>query len=174
MEEIISAISTASGTGGVAIIRASGENVLGLAEKMFKPLSKKVKVKDFEPYKMYVGEIDGGDFTDFGMMVYFKAPKSYTGEDMIEFHCHGGVVITQGILKRTYELGAIPATRGEFTKRAFVNGKLSLDSAEGLINMINSESTASLKVGSKRLDLCFGKCRCGYRLSRRRLRERCS
>lgn len=147
MEEIISAISTASGTGGVAIIRASGENVLGLAEKMFKPLSKKVKVKDFEPYKMYVGEIDGGDFTDFGMMVYFKAPKSYTGEDMIEFHCHGGVVITQGILKRTYELGAIPATRGEFTKRAFVNGKLSLDSAEGLINMINSESTASLKVG---------------------------
>ena len=147
MEEIISAISTASGTGGVAIIRASGENVLSLAEKMFKPLSKKVKVKDFEPYKMYVGEIDGGDFTDFGMMVYFKAPKSYTGEDMIEFHCHGGVVITQGILKRTYELGAIPATRGEFTKRAFVNGKLSLDSAEGLINMINSESTASLKVG---------------------------
>ncbi len=147
MEEIISAISTASGTGGVAIIRASGENVLGLAEKMFKPLSKGVKVKDFEPYKMYVGEIDGGDFTDFGMMVYFKAPKSYTGEDMIEFHCHGGVVITQGILKRTYELGAIPATRGEFTKRAFVNGKLSLDSAEGLINMINSESTASLKVG---------------------------
>ncbi len=147
MEEIISAISTASGTGGVAIIRASGENVLSLAEKMFKPLSKSVKVKDFEPYKMYVGEIDGGDFTDFGMMVYFKAPKSYTGEDMIEFHCHGGVVITQGILKRTYELGAIPATRGEFTKRAFVNGKLSLDSAEGLINMINSESTASLKVG---------------------------
>ena len=147
MEEIISAISTASGTGGVAIIRASGKNVLKLAEKMFKPLSKTVKVKDFEPYKLYVGEIDGGDFTDFGMMVYFKAPKSYTGEDMVEFHCHGGVIITQGILKRTYELGAIPATRGEFTKRAFVNGKLSLDSAEGLINMINSESTASLKVG---------------------------
>ena len=147
MEEIISAISTASGTGGVAIIRASGENVLSLAEKMFKPLSKTVKVKDFEPYKLYVGEIDAGDFTDFGMMVYFKAPRSYTGEDMVEFHCHGGVIITQGILKRTYELGAIPATRGEFTKRAFVNGKLSLDSAEGLINMINSESTASLKVG---------------------------
>ena len=147
MEEIISAISTASGTGGVAIIRASGKNVLKLAEKMFKPLSKTVKVEDFEPYKLYVGEIDGGDFTDFGMMVYFKGPKSYTGEDMVEFHCHGGVIITQGILKRTYSLGAIPATRGEFTKRAFVNGKLSLDSAEGLINMINSESTASLKVG---------------------------
>ena len=146
MQDIISAISTANGTGGVAIIRISGDGALGLASKMFKPLGK-TKVENFEPYRMYVGEIDGGEFTDFGMMVYFKAPKSYTGEDMVEFHCHGGVIITQGILKRTYELGAIPATRGEFTKRAFVNGKLSLDSAEGLINMINSESTASLKVG---------------------------
>ena len=146
MEEIISAISTASGTGGVAIIRLSGEGVLDLVKKMFKPLSKNVKVEDFEPYKMYVGEIDGGTFTDFGMAVFFKAPKSYTGEDMVELHCHGGIAITRGILKRTFELGALPATRGEFTKRAFVNGKLSLSSAEGLIGMINGESVASLKV----------------------------
>ena len=146
MEEIISAISTASGTGGVAIIRLSGEGVLDLVKKMFKPINKNVKVEDFEPYKMYVGEIDGGTFTDFGMAVFFKAPKSYTGEDMVELHCHGGIAITRGILKRTFELGALPATRGEFTKRAFVNGKLSLSSAEGLIGMINGESVASLKV----------------------------
>lgn len=146
MEEIISAISTASGVGGVAIIRLSGEGVLDLTKKMFKPLSKGIKVEDFEPYKMYVGEIDGGTFTDFGMAVYFKGPKSYTGEDMVEFHCHGGIAITKGILKRTFELGATPATRGEFTKRAFVNGKLSLSSAEGLIGMINGESVASVKV----------------------------
>ena len=76
MENIISAISTANGVGGVAIIRLSGENVLSLLEKMFKPLSKNTKVKDFEPYKLYVGEIDGGDFTDFGMAVFFKGPKS--------------------------------------------------------------------------------------------------
>ena len=147
MEEIISAISTANGVGGVAIIRVSGNGALELASKMFKPLSKNIQVNNFEPYKMYVGEIDGGTFTDFGMAVYFKAPKSYTGEDMVEFHCHGGLAISRGILKRTFELGAVPATRGEFTKRAFVNGKLSLDGAEGLISMINGESIASVKAG---------------------------
>ncbi len=147
MEKVISAISTASGVGGVAIIRLSGENVLEILEKMFKPLSKNIKVKDFEPYKLYVGEIDGGTFTDFGMAVYFKGPKSYTGEDMVEIHCHGGLAIQRGILKQTFNLGALPATKGEFTKRAFINGKLSLDSAEGLIDMINSESIAGVKVG---------------------------
>ncbi len=146
MSNVISAVSTANGVGGVAIIRLSGDNVLSIAEKMFKPLGK-VKVQNFEPYKMYVGEIDGGTFTDFGMAVYFKGPKSYTGEDMIEFHCHGGIAITQGLLKRTFYLGSEPATRGEFTKRAFVNGKFSLDSCEGLIDMINSESVAEVKAG---------------------------
>ena len=147
MEKVISAISTASGVGGVAIIRLSGENVLDILEKMFKPLQKSIKVKDFEPYKLYVGEIDGGSFTDFGMAVFFKGPKSYTGEDMVEIHCHGGLAIQRGILKQTFNLGALPATKGEFTKRAFINGKLSLDSAEGLIDMINSESIAGVKVG---------------------------
>ena len=142
----IAAVSTAPGVGGVAIIRVSGEGSLKIAEKMFKPLGK-TAVKDFEPYKMYVGNIDGGDFTDFGMCVYFKSPRSYTGEDMVEFHCHGGVAITRGILKRTFDLGAIPATRGEFTKRAFLNGKMSLASAEGLVDMINSESVGEVKAG---------------------------
>ncbi len=146
MKKTISAISTAPGVGGVAIIRVSGEKALQIAEKMFKPLGK-TKVTDFEPYKMYVGEIDGGTFTDFGMCVYFKAPKSYTGEDMVEFHCHGGIAITQGILKKTFELGAVPASRGEFTKIAFLNGKMSLSSCEGLIDMINSESVGEVKAG---------------------------
>lgn len=146
--EIISAISTANGVGGVAIIRISGEGCLNLLSKMFSPLSKNTKVENFEPYKLYVGEIDcAGGFTDFGMAVYFKAPKSYTGEDMVEIHCHGGTAITQGVLKKTFELGALPATRGEFTKRAFLNGKLSLSSAEGLIDMINGESVAAVKSG---------------------------
>ena len=146
MSNNISAISTAPGVGGVAIIRISGDNPLSIASKMFKPLGK-VDVFDFEPYKLYVGEIDGGHFTDFGMCVYFKGPKSYTGEDMVEFHCHGGIAITQGILKRTFELGAIPASKGEFTKRAFLNGKMSLSSCEGLIDMINSESVGEVKAG---------------------------
>lgn len=146
MSKNVSAISTAPGVGGVAIIRISGDSPLDIAEKMFKPLGK-VLVRDFEPYKLYVGEIDGGSFTDFGMCVYFKGPKSYTGEDMVEFHCHGGIAITQGILRKTFELGAMPASKGEFTKRAFLNGKMSLSSCEGLIDMINSESVGEVKAG---------------------------
>lgn len=146
MENNISAISTAPGIGGVAIIRISGKNSLDIAEKMFTPLGR-TAVKDFEPYKMYVGNIEGDGFYDFGMCVYFKAPKSYTGEDMVEFHCHGGISISRGILKKTFELGSAPAMKGEFTRRAFVNGKMSLASAEGLIDMINGESVGAAKAG---------------------------
>lgn len=145
MNDVISAISTAAGTGGVAIIRLSGEGSLAIAEKMFAPAG---KIKDFQPNVMYAGNIDGGDFTDFGMCVYFKAPKSFTGEDVVEFHCHGGVRIARGILSRTISLGARAAEKGEYTKRAFINGKLSLSSAEGMIDMINAESLASLRAGS--------------------------
>lgn len=145
--DIISAIATASGVGGVAIIRMSGENCLEIAKKMFQPAAAG-KTCAFVPNVMYAGNIDAGDFTDFGMCVYFKAPKSFTGEDTVEFHCHGGVQIARGILKRTVRLGARLAERGEFTRRAFINGKLSLSSAEGMIEMINAESLASLRAGS--------------------------
>ena len=146
MEENISAIATPSGKGGVAIIRISGKTALALAEKMFTPTGK-TKVADFEPYRMYTGKIDGGNFTDFGLCVYFKAPASYTGEDVVEFHCHGGETIARGILKQTFIHGARSAGRGEFTKRAFLNGKLSLSSAEGVADMINGESDAEVKAG---------------------------
>ena len=143
-DENISAISTAPMTAGVAVIRISGPDPLKIAKKMF---ACKTPTEEFEPYKMYVGNILAGPITDFGMCVYFKAPRSYTGEDMIEFHCHGGIAITRAILKKTFELGCRPATRGEFTKRAFMNGKLSLSSAEGLIDMINAESDQNAKAG---------------------------
>ncbi len=143
-EDNIAAISTAMQPSGVAIIRISGESPLDIANKMF---ISKTSVYDFEPYKMYVGTIDCGTFKDFGMCVYFKAPKSYTGEDMVEFHCHGGQAITRGVLETCLKHGARLAERGEFTKRAFLNGKLSLSSCEGLIDMINSESTAEVNAG---------------------------
>ena len=145
-EENISAIATAPGKGGVAIIRISGKNPLSIAEKMFTPVSK-TPVKDFCSYRMYAGHIDAGSFQDFGLCVYFKAPASYTGEDVVEFHCHGGETVARGILKQTFRLGARSATRGEFTKRAFLNGKLSLASAEGVADMINGESEAEVKAG---------------------------
>ena len=146
MNENISAISTARGVGGVAIVRVSGDTPLEIAKKMFNPTGK-TKVENFEPYKMYTGEIDCGSFKDFGMCVYFKSPKSFTGEDSVELHCHGGLAITKGILRSVLSSGARLATNGEFTKRAFMNGKLSLSSAEGLIDMINSESESGVKAG---------------------------
>ena len=142
----IVAISSGLSASGVAVIRISGNDPLAIAEKMFTPLSK-INVRDFEPYKLYVGEFDADTFKDFGMCVYFKAPKSFTGEDVVEYHTHGGVAITKGILQKALRLGARLAKNGEFTKRAFINGKLSLASAEGLIDMINSESESGVKAG---------------------------
>lgn len=146
LEENISAIATPPGKGGVAIVRISGKSPLSIAEKMFSP-SGKTAVPDFEPYRLYPGTIDCGTFTDYGLCVYFRAPYSYTGEDVVEFQCHGGESIARGILKRTFSLGAGSAGRGEFTKRAFLNGKLSLASAEGIADMINGESEAEVRAG---------------------------
>ena len=122
------------------------DSPLSVAEKVFSPKGKRA-IKDFEPNKMYVGEIAGEGFTDFGMCVYFKAPKSFTGEDTVELHFHGGVAIAKGVLEKVLESGARLANNGEFTKRAFMNGKLSLSSAEGLIDMINGESAAAVRAG---------------------------
>ncbi|MDE6059593.1 MAG: tRNA uridine-5-carboxymethylaminomethyl(34) synthesis GTPase MnmE [Clostridia bacterium] len=141
MKELISAISTALGRGGVAIIRVSGEGALSLAKKMFS------RKGEFVPNMMYPGEIDCGQFRDYGMCVYFRAPKSFTGEDVVEFHCHGGQEIARGVFLKTLALGARAAERGEFTKRAFLNGKLSLSAAEGMADMINAESRAEVRAG---------------------------
>ena len=146
ISDIIAAVSTPPGRGGVAVVRLSGAGALGIAEKMFAP-SGRTPVRGFEPYRMYPGSADCGAFRDFGLCVYFKAPHSFTGEDVVEFHCHGGTAITRGILKRAVSLGARLAERGEFTKRAFLNGKLSLASAEGLVDMINGESDAQVRAG---------------------------
>lgn len=137
---LISAIATPQGRGGVAIVRVSGEGALAVAQAMFPR-------KTFEPNRMYAGEIDCGVFKDYGMCVFFKAPKSFTGEDVVEFHCHGGIEIARGVLQKTFELGCRLARRGEFTERAFLNGKLSLSAAEGMAEMINAESAAQVRAG---------------------------
>ena len=147
MDDVIAAVATPPGKGGVAIVRVSGQGALAVAEKMFTPAGK-TKVACFAPYRLYPGRIDCGGFVDFGLCVYFKAPHSFTGEDVVEFHCHGGTEIARGALLRTLACGARLAERGEFTKRAFLNGKLSLASAEGLADMINGESEAEVRAGS--------------------------
>lgn len=143
----IAAISTGMVASGVAVIRISGSSPLEVAEKVFVPAGK-VKVKDFKPNYMYTGDILADGFSDFGMCVYFKAPRSFTGEDTVELHSHGGIAIVEGILKKVLSSGARLAENGEFTKRAFINGKLSLSSAEGIIDMINARTASAVKAGT--------------------------
>ena len=141
MNDLISAIATPQGRGGVAIVRASGAGAERLAREMFSHKG------EYVPNTLYAGVIDCGDFGDYGMCVLFRAPKSFTGEDVVEFHCHGGTEIARGVLRRTLSLGARLAERGEFTKRAFLNGKLSLSAAEGMADMIDAESQAQVRAG---------------------------
>ena len=96
---------------------------------------------------MYLGEFKAENFNEKCMMVWFKAPYSYTGEDVVEFQCHGGTVIAKGVLDALINNGATLAGPGEFTKRAFVNGKLTLDEAEGVMDMINAESESEVRAG---------------------------
>ena len=145
MDRNIVAISTAIGNGGISIIRMSGKSVVNIADKLFH--TKNLSVKDFEPRKMYLGIFEHNGISDKCMCVYFKAPYSYTGEDLIEFHCHGGTTLTNRIFESLVESGCEVATKGEFSKLAFLNGKLSLDEAEGIIDIINAESESELKAG---------------------------
>ncbi len=145
MQDCISAVATPAGTGGIAVIRLSGEGAARIARSMFRPAMKDC------PYThatMYFGQIEGDGFTDYGYLVIFYAPRSFTGEEVAELHCHGGAYIARGILSKTLSLGARAAERGEFTRRAFINGKLTLSSAEGMIDMINAESLALVRAGA--------------------------
>lgn len=145
MDRNIVAISTAMGNGGISIIRMSGKSVAEIADKVFS--SKGNLPSSFEPRKLYLGNFSYGDIKDKCMCVYFKAPFSYTGEDLIEFHCHGGITLTNKVYESLVENGCEPATKGEFSKLAFLNGKVSLDEAEGIIDMITAESESELKAG---------------------------
>ena len=142
--QTIAAISTPVGAGAIGIVRISGDDALKVAAKIFRT-SKLKDLKDAIPNMMYYGTVTAGEVSDRCLGVYFKAPKTYTGEDIFELHCHGGVRLVNEILKGCIEAGARAADKGEFTKRAFLNGKLALSDAEAVISMINAESEAQLK-----------------------------
>ena len=142
----IATISTPIGRGAIAIVRMSGDKALEIASRIF--TTKKLdNFLNAIPNYMYYGKLDCQDFSDAALAVYFKAPNSYTGEDVVEFQCHGGVRLINEVLKKCIQEGCLPAGKGEFTKRAFLNGKMALSDAEGIIDMINSESIASLNAG---------------------------
>jgi tRNA U34 5-carboxymethylaminomethyl modifying GTPase MnmE/TrmE len=141
MKNIIAALSTPSGKGGVGIIRMSGAGCLKIASEIFES---KTKIRHAV---MNFGRIDADGIRDACYMVYFESPRSFTGEDTVEFHCHGGEALTEGVLRALYSRGAAPAMRGEFTKRAYLNGKLTLSDAEGVAEVINAENAAAVKAG---------------------------
>ena len=144
----IAAISTPPGKGGVAIIRISGLDALEIASKVFIPRYVK-NLKAATPRMQYRGDVIYLDSViDDGMVTYFKAPNSYTGEDVVEISCHGGVLVTQTVLEALFACGASPANAGEFTRRAFINGKLSLVEAEAIGNLLEAESLEQVKLSS--------------------------
>ena len=143
MSDTICAISTPLGRGAISIVRMSGDDCLKIAEEIFS--AKGLSYDSITPRMLYLGNLDLCDGKEKCLMVYFKGPKSFTGEDLVEFQIHGGTVLSQKVLKRLIEKGARLAQPGEFSKRAFENGKITLDEAENIISEINADSESELK-----------------------------
>ena len=137
----IVAISTAPGIGGIGIIRMSGENSFKILEKVFKP-RKEEKIEDIKGYTIKYGNIisQDGKIIDEVLVSYFKAPKSYTTENMCEINSHGGNIVMKQILELCIKNGAKLAEPGEFTKRAFLNGRIDLTQAEAVIDILNAKT----------------------------------
>lgn len=145
--QTIAAIATGLTNSGISIIRISGSNSLKITQKIFQTSAK------LEPNKIVYGKIYKEDcMLDEVLVSYFKAPKSFTGEDICEINCHGGIQITRQILELVLEKGAILAEPGEFSKRAFLNGKMDLSQAEAMIQLIQAKSRTSARVSSYQLE----------------------
>ena len=146
LQSTVAAISTPYGRGGVALIRISGDRAFQIADRVFVTASG-VLPSSLEANRMVYGDVLlSGEKIDDGMIVLFKGPRSYTGEDTVEITCHGGILVSGKVLQAVLEGGAVMAAPGEFTKRAFMNGKLSLSQAEAVINVIDAETNASLRL----------------------------
>ena len=149
MFETIAAISTPRGEGGIGIIRISGDDSFAILNKIFKA---KNPNKDLGFYKFNYGFIYDGDHTlDEAMVVRMKGPKTYTCEDVVEINCHGGYLVTQKILELVLKKGARHAEKGEFTKRAFMNGRIDLSQAEAVMDIIQGKTEKSISLSLEQL-----------------------
>ena len=147
MSTTIAAIGTALSNSGISIIRISGKDSLSIINKIFKTNH------EIEPNTIVFGKIlKNNEFIDNVLLSYFKAPHSYTGEDVCEINCHGGTQITRQILEIVLENGARLAEPGEFSKRAFLNGKMDLSQAEAVINLINAKTQTETRIAAKNLE----------------------
>ena len=144
----IAAIATANATGGIGIVRLSGEKSIEIANKIFS-----LDVASFKSHTLHLGKIICNDkIIDEALVSVFKAPNSYTGEDVVEFNCHGGLRVCKMVLEAVYQNGANPAGPGEFTKRAFLNGKMDLSQAEAVADLISAETDDAVTVAANQLD----------------------
>ena len=144
--DTIAAIATAMSNSGIGIVRISGDEALEVADRIFRPKRGSRKVSDMETHTIHYGYVvDGEEVVDEVMLLIMKAPRSYTCEDTIEIDCHGGVLVMKKILETVLKYGARPAEPGEFTKRAFLNGRIDLSQAESVIDVINAQNELALK-----------------------------
>ena len=150
--DTISAIVTPTGTGGVGIIRLSGEEAIAIADAMFLAKNGK-KLEETVSSSFSYGHLLNGDGSvlDEAIVLMMRTPHSYTREDVVELQCHGGPVVLRAVLERTFALGARPAERGEFTKRAFLNGRLDLSEAQAVMEVVGARTETSLRMASGRL-----------------------
>lgn len=151
-KDTITAISTAMTNSGIGIIRISGDEAISIANKIVVFKDDNKKLCDMKSHTIHYGFIyDGNDFIDEVMVSLFKAPKSYTTEDTVEINCHGGIVVMNTILEIVIKNGARLALPGEFTKRAFLNGRIDLTKAEAVMDVINSKNVYAMKSSAKQL-----------------------
>lgn len=148
LERTIAAVSTPYGKGGIAVIRISGNKSLEIVSKIFFPKSGKNVSEYKSGFAIYGSFADGDGVFDDGLVTFFKGPKSFTGEDTAELSCHGGILVTQRLLNACLCAGAEYAAPGEFTKRAFINGKISLSQAEGIGGIIDAVTDKHLSISA--------------------------
>jgi tRNA modification GTPase len=149
----IVAISTPIGHSGIGVIRLSGPNVISITKKIFQPYKKGKDISKVPSHTLHYGKIvDGEKVIDEVMIAILKAPNTYTREDMVEIYCHGGPIPLQEILNLLIKNGARLAERGEFTKRAFLNGRIDLLQAESVLEIIYARSSKSLEVAIRKLE----------------------
>ncbi len=151
-ESTIAAISTPQGSGGISIVRMSGEKSFDIIKKIFKPINKRALDKEKDNRMMRYGHIEkDGRIYDEVMVNFMKGPNTYTREDICEINCHGSIISVRDILNLLLDLGCELADRGEFTKRAFLNGRIDLSQAEAVLDIINSTNELSQEQGLKQL-----------------------
>lgn len=150
MNDTIAAVSTPFGEGAIALLRLSGPRAVAVADEIF---CAKTKPSRSQPRVQHFGKIaDGGAVIDDGMLTVFRAPASYTGEDVVEIACHGGILVTRRILRLLLARGARLAEPGEFTQRAFLNGKMDLTQAEAVMDLIRAQTDLALRAATEQLE----------------------